>query len=311
MENYQSYIESGQLEAYAFGELDDAGRAEVEAWAARSPEVRQELAELLDGLGVYAQAHALTPPPALRERVLSRVLAEISGETAATSGAQATASQVLPLSAAAPAAPAPALRVSASNPHNAPVGTVGAGAAAYAAPARRSSWAIAASVALLLSLAANVLFYSRWRQANSELVAVQNSQNRLAQATQVMERRLGGAQQQLQVLRSPDQYRAVALAGTPAHPTARARVFFDRAAHRVFLDAQRLPALPAGRQYQLWAIFQGKPLDAGMLTATTAAGDNLQQMKEVPGAQAFALTVEPVGGSVNPTAGTMTVMGNI
>jgi len=291
VEDFQAYIESGRLEQYALGELDPAAQAEVERWAVRHPEVRQELDELLAGLGVYAEAHTITPPAGLRDRVLSRVLAEIgSPETAPV---------------AAPVAAAPTMRVSASNPHLAETH-------ATAAPvARTSGWAIAASVALLLSLAANALLYSRWQQTSTELVAAQNSQARFAQTSQVMERSLSSTQEQLHILRSPREYKMVALAGTKAFPTAQARVMYNAAAHRVYLDVQQLPPLPAGKQYQLWALDKGKPVDAGVLAANTATGDSIQQMKDIASAQAFAMTVEPTGGSAGPTLTTMTVIGNI
>jgi anti-sigma-K factor RskA len=126
-----------------------------------------------------------------------------------------------------------------------------------------------------------------------------------------MERRLASTQEQLHVLRSPQEYKMVALAGTPTHREARARVLYSAKEHRVYLDVQQLPALPAGKQYQLWALDKGKPVDAGVLAATTAAGDSLQQMKDIASAQAFAMTVEPVGGSAGPTLDTMTVIGNM
>ena len=69
MEKYQEIIESGRLEQYALGELDPAARAEVEAQASRYPEVREELDALIAGLDVYAEAHAITPPAGMRERV--------------------------------------------------------------------------------------------------------------------------------------------------------------------------------------------------------------------------------------------------
>jgi len=297
VEDYQEYIESGRLEQYALGELDPAARAEVEAWAARHPQVRQELDELLTGLGVYAEAHTLTVPAGLRDRVLSRVLAEIGAEASAGAASSGAAS--------IPAPAAPTMRVSASNPRPAETYTPEPVAGS------RSGWAIAASVALLLSLAVNALLYSRWQQASTDLVAAQNSQARLAQTSQVMERRLTSTQEQLHVLRSPQEYKMVALAGTPAHTSARARVLYNGASHRVYLDVQQLPPLPAGKQYQLWALDKGKPVDAGVLAANTAAGDSLQQMKDIASAQAFAMTVEPTGGSVGPTLDTMTVIGNI
>ncbi|TDN37949.1 anti-sigma factor [Hymenobacter sp. UV11] len=292
MEDFQTYIESGRLEQYALGELAPAEQAEVEAWAARSPEVRQELDDLLTGLGVYAEAHAVAPPAGARERILGRVLAEISAAEAPVAATPA------------PFAAPPIMRVSASNPR--PAETY-----APAPVAQRSGgWAIAASVALLLSLAANALLYSRWQNANTELVAAQNNQARFAQTSQVAERRLQNTQSQLQIFRST-QFKTVALAGTPAHPQASARVLFNRVNHRVYLDVQELPPLPAGKQYQLWALDKGKPIDAGVLAATTAAGDDLQQMKDIASAQTFAMTVEPTGGSAGPTLTTMTVIGNI
>lgn len=290
MEKYQEIIESGRLEQYALGELDPAARAEVEAQASRYPEVRQELDDLLAGLDLYADAHALTPPAGMRERVLGRVLAEIGTATPA---------------AAAPAPVVPTMRVSASNPHVASTPPV-------AAPTSRSNgWAIAASIALLLSLVGNALLYTNWQRTRSDLAVALGDQTRFANATQVMERRLSATQEQLHVLRSPDEYKLVALAGTPAHPTARARVLFNKVAHRVYVDVAQLPPLPPGKQYQLWALDNGKPVDAGMLTAATTAGTGLQQMKDIGSAQAFAMTVEPTGGSAGPTMNTMTVIGNI
>jgi hypothetical protein len=169
---------------------------------------------------------------------------------------------------------------------------------------------MAASVALLLSLGANALLYSRWKDASSDLVALQNEQSRFATTTNVVQRQLGELRQENQVLRS-DEFKAVALAGTKTAPGARAKVLFNPATHKVYVDVRSLPALPEGKQYQLWALDKGKPVDAGVLTASTATGETIQLMKEIASAQTFAMTVEPTGGSVNPTLSTMTVVGNI
>ena len=312
MEDFQTYIESGRLEQYVLGELDAATQAEVERMATRYPQVRQELDELQDGLGVFAQAYAVAPPPAMRDRVLSGVFAQL----AAAPTAQAAPVAAAPIAVAAPVVSTPIatpvaevspMRVSASNPDRAVAAPVVAAAPTYWS----KGWAIAASIALLLSLVGNALLYSRWQNTSSELVALQDTQARFANTNQVLERKLGNTREQLHVLRSPAEFKLVALAGTPAHPQAQARVLFNRADHRVFLDVQDLPKLPADKQYQLWALNNGKPIDAGVLTVATADGDNLQQMKDIASAQTFAMTVEPVGGSAGPTLSTMTVVGNI
>jgi secreted protein with Ig-like and vWFA domain len=54
-----------RLTAYAFGELDDAGRAEVEQHLAASPELQAELAELQNLAGLLRSELAHEPAPAL------------------------------------------------------------------------------------------------------------------------------------------------------------------------------------------------------------------------------------------------------
>ncbi|WP_426062122.1 anti-sigma factor [Hymenobacter sp. B1770] len=304
MENIQEYIESGILEQYALGQLTAAEQAAVEAHAASHPTIREELEQVQTALGFYAEAHAITPPAGMRERVLGNVMAQISAPgSALRADVDALAKASANTQKSAPAAVQPS--------GTAPEAVVRPmSSAPVAEPASRSIWAMAASVALLLSLGANALFYSRWKEASNDLVALQNDQARFAQTTTVMDKQLGELRQENQVLRS-DEFRTVALAGTKTAPQARARVLFNPATHKVYLDVKNLPALPAGKQYQLWALDNGKPVDAGVLAAATVSGEGLQAMKDISSAQAFAMTVEPEGGSVNPTLSTMTVVGNI
>lgn len=304
MENFQDYIESGILEQYALGELSAAEQAAVEAQAASHPAIQAELEQVQAALGFYAEAHAITPPAAMRERVLSNVLAQISGSTATTNlradvdaVAQATSRPGPVASAPLPAAvPTAVVRPMSSAP--------------VQGPASRSGWAMAASVALLLSLGGNMLLYSNWKSASSEVVALQNEQSRFATTSQVVEKKLGALQQENQVLRN-DEFRAVALAGTKTAPSAHARVLFNPTTHKVYVDVRSLPPLPADKQYQLWALDKGQPIDAGVLTVATATGEGLQHMKDIASAQTFAMTIEPAGGSAGPTLSTMTVVGNI
>lgn len=292
MENFQDYIESGVLELYALGELSPAEQAEVEAQAAAHPAIREELTQVQAALGFYAEAHAITPPAGMRDRVLTNMLAQIAAPTANTSlrnEVDAVAARVAPAATEAGVRPM----------YTAPA----------EAPASRS-WAIAASVALLLSLLGNALLYTNWKSANTELVALQNEKSQFATTTTVVERKLDDLRQENQVLRN-DEFHAVALAGTKAAPSAHARVLFNPATHKVYVDVRSLPALPTGKQYQLWALDKGKPIDAGVLTIATATGEGLQHMKDIASAQTFAMTIEPTGGSVNPTLSTMTVVGNI
>ncbi len=302
MQSPQDYIESGLLEQYALGELDPPAQAAVEAQAAQHPEVAAELARIQSTLEAFANLHAVSPPPAMRERVLTNVLARIA-RPAGPSALSTSSSLRADVDAVAG-------RLNGHSGALAPLRDT----APVAGRTGRLLWAIAASVALLVSLGGNVLLYNNWQDAHQNLVALEDRQARYAATTQAsqrtLQRDLAGAMQENLVLRD-DSYKAVALAGTPQHPTAHARVLFNATSNKVYVDVQHLPALPAGQQYQLWALDKGQPVDAGVLATTTAAGDSLQQMKNIASAQAFAMTVEPVGGSRNPTLNTMTVMGAI
>jgi anti-sigma-K factor RskA len=306
----QQYIESGVLEEYALGILPEVERAEVERLASIHPEIRHELDAITMGLDAYAEAHSLTPPPAMRDRVLAGWQQAIHRQdseentipvtpmaVAQEPVAQQPAATVAPPAAAA--TPEPVVRSISSAPEPVPQ-----------APTRGYGWLMAASVALLLSLAGNYLLYNRWQHTQSELFAVQREQAQFATTQQASQKLLTTQQSELAVLRD-EQFRHVTLAGTPAAPSAKARVLYNPATRAVYVDVRSLPAPPAGKQYQLWALDNGKPVDAGVLAASTAAGEGLQQMKDIASAQAFAMTVENVGGSPTPTLSTMTVVGNI
>ncbi|MBW3128351.1 anti-sigma factor [Hymenobacter profundi] len=281
----QEYIESGILEQYALGELPAVEQAEVERLSAMHPAIRQELDSVIEALSGYAAQYAQTPPADMRNRVLAGWKAAIDADAVAP----------VPV-----AAPEPVVRSISSAPVE---------EAAPAAP--RFNWLMAASIAfLLLSVGINFLLYSKWQNAETSLAAVESDRSLLAASHMAVEKRLGDQTNELSVLRS-DEFRTVALNGTPAAPKARAKVLYNPNTRTVYVDVRSLPEPPAGKQYQLWALDNGKPVDAGVLDYATASGESLQHMKDIASAQAFAMTVEDAGGSPTPTLSTMTVVGNI
>ena len=93
------------------------------------------------------------------------------------------------------------------------------------------------------------------------------------------------------------------------HPGMRATVYWDKRTKDVYLMANNLPQPPAGKQYQLWAMIDGHPVDAGLMNWD--GGNMLTPIKNVPVAQAFAITLESVGGSPTPHLDQLYVMGSI
>ncbi|WP_139922573.1 anti-sigma factor domain-containing protein [Hymenobacter sp. DG01] len=299
--NIQEYIESGILEEYALGVLSEVERAEVERIAREHPEVDRELKNAIQALDAYAEAHAVTPPPAMRERVL-RGWQQAIRET--SPAAAVTANGTGPV---APSMVASSAEAAGATPTTAPEAVVRQ-MPAPESNSGRTRWLIAASVALLmLSALGNFMLYNRLKETEANLEVAQTEQSRYA-ATQ--KAALNERDQQLRVLRN-EAFRAVELKGTPKSPDALARVYYNPQTKAVYVDVRNLPAPPAGKQYQLWALDNGKPVDAGVLASATAAGDSIQQMKDIASAQAFAMTVEDEGGVASPTLSTMTVIGNL
>lgn len=182
-------------------------------------------------------------------------------------------------------------------------------AAGQAGPASRTWLAAAAMVALLASGAGNFLLYSRLGEVNERLAILENERAVLAQQMQVQQTALEQSRQQLAVVFDPGKH-MVPLAGQVLDPKAAARVYMDPATNEIYLDVLSLPAAPAGKQYQLWAQVDGKMVDAGML-GMDAGVESLQRMKTIANATAFGVTLEPEGGSAEPTLSALYLFGPV
>lgn len=152
---------------------------------------------------------------------------------------------------------------------------------------------LAASVLLLLSLGYNFYFKT----------ISQKKFNSLAQNTTILENQISELKSQNALLANAQN---IKLKGVEAHPGMLANVYWD-ASKKVYLKVNNLPNAPAGQQYQLWAIVDGKPVSAGMFDS--AHPDKIQMMSVIDKAQAFAITLEKAGGSETPTMQNMMVMG--
>jgi len=71
--DFQSFIQSGLLEAYVAGQCTAAERQEVARMAEQHPEVRAELAQIEQALENFAVANAIAPPPGLKDRILDQI----------------------------------------------------------------------------------------------------------------------------------------------------------------------------------------------------------------------------------------------
>jgi anti-sigma-K factor RskA len=165
-------------------------------------------------------------------------------------------------------------------------------------------FATAASVALLLgSIALNIVMYNKNADTVKNLQQTEQELAGLKEDNKVMSG-------DMEVVQSKYS-KPVALHGLEAAPDAAAKIFWMANTGEVYIDPSNLPDAPAGKQYQLWAIVDGKPVDAGMIL-NSKKGDKyrIQKMKTFGKAEAFAVTLEDGAGNVTPK-GPMFVMGKM
>ncbi len=267
------------LELYAAGALTPAERLEVEQMASHSPEIKSALLEACSVMESYANLYAVAPKPALKDRIMAQIVEK-------------------PLTAVSEP------EVEADNNVRMLHPETESSDSAY-------KWMFAASVVLfLLSGFMSFKFYNNWQDAESRLAIAAASEQKMAQNINTASYIIDQQEQTLSILRNTD-YKPVKLQGVEAHPDANVMVYWNASEQQVYLDVLQLPVPPAGKQYQLWALHDGKPIDAGMISLESDKKALLQQMKGIGAAQAFAITLEPAGGSANPTLEEMYVVGEV
>ena len=147
-----------------------------------------------------------------------------------------------------------------------------------------------------LAAAALVAAYVVWT-----LNALEGELTQQAREVTSLQQEIARQQELLKTLVSADT-QVVALEGLDPSPAARGRMWWHREAGGFFV-ASGLPAAPAGKTYQLWAIARGKPLPAGVFDVDPKGAAALR-VKPVAGmgkVEVFAVTLEPAGGLPQPS----------
>lgn len=164
-------------------------------------------------------------------------------------------------------------------------------------------WAVAASVILLIgSLIFSYTYYNKYQSTSARLEVAQNELNKQKEMA-------AGMSKDMDVVTDKNAM-PVVLKGTPHAPDALAKIFWMQNTGEVYVNPTNLPEPAVGKQYQLWAIVDGKPVDAGMIS-TQKGVYKIQKMKSFGRAEAFAITLEKEGGSPTPTMEEMYVMAKI
>ena len=169
---------------------------------------------------------------------------------------------------------------------------------------QRTPLLAAALIGLLLCVGGLIYLASLNRQTNTRLAGLNQQVDSLQRNNTAQQQQLQTYQQTMAMLHS-DEYRKIRLIQVPGKPAAEVELLWNTRTSEVYAMDLSLPQAPSDKQYQLWAIVDGKPVDAGMLTDTKMQA---QKMKAFTKADAFAITLEQKGGSPTPTLEAMYVM---
>ncbi|HSZ25644.1 MAG TPA: anti-sigma factor [Cytophagaceae bacterium] len=171
------------------------------------------------------------------------------------------------------------------------------------------NYVTAAAVALMIVCGSmSLYFWSKWRSTEQQLMVLEEQTNRYADQIKKANYRASQLAEDFDLIRDVSVVK-VNMKGAAISPDSRAVVFWNKSTSEVFVDAGNLPKAPEGMQYQLWALKDGQPIDAGVFESDFLSG--LQKAKFIQGAQAYAVTLEKRGGSVTPTLSAMYVFGEV
>ena len=284
--NIQEYILSGIVESYVLGLADQEERAEFERMCAAHVEVRKARDQFELILEEQLMSNALQPSKNIKSKIFAEIEIENDKLDEYNLASDSNSDYV---------------RGGEEIPQR---GTV-----------TRMNWPrylAAASIALLLiSTVFNFILFNRYKDYSTRYANLLAQQTELARNNDVMRTKLDSYESTLAMLRNPDMT-VIKMPGTnvPTSPDSNsvATVYWNTKSKDVYLLVNNLPQPPSDRQYQLWAIVDGKPVDAGVFDLESVPG--LLRMKNMPRAQVFAVTLEKRGGSLAPE-GPMYVLGKV
>jgi hypothetical protein len=164
---------------------------------------------------------------------------------------------------------------------------------------------------LLGSALLNYYYYSQYKVFSSKYDQLVQEQGRMASSNQGLQTKLEEYESTLGLIKDPAMtiVKMPSIPNSPG-PNSLTTVYWNTKTHDVYLLVNNLPFPAAGKQYQLWALVNGKPVDAGIFEINQDS-INLVKMKNIPQAQAFAITLENRGGSPTPTMSAMYVLGKV
>ena len=277
----KEYISSGILELYAAGALSDAEAKEVESLAAANPEIQSELDKINEAIAKFGSVYNKSPRPELRSRIIDRINSLENNEGLKQSSDRSNI-----------------MNMKLDREDNRQYHT-----------SSKMKYLMAAVLAfLVLNIAGNFFLYYKWKGTENQMASLVDENRKVKEDYNQIKNNMEKKNEGLKMVMNRSN-KIVDLKGMDVSPNSYATVYWDPNSKKVMLNVDNLPAPPPGKQYQLWALKDGKPIDAGVFDMDK---DPMHMMPvTIPAADAFAVTLEKAGGSPTPDLSQLYVMGKI
>ena len=276
------YIESGLLEGYLLHALSPEEMKQVEQDVATSKDLQKALEQLEFEMEQMAYVLEKKPDDAVWDKIdLSIETASQKVITEVTEESQKTKESDIEV------------------PESANVHLISSTKVQNLASSLWKNWAIAASISTLV-------FLSLWRIAESDKTGMKSELQLVKEQLQkTTEEKTYFASMQEKLI-SPD-YNTIALGSAKEGMGYQAKVMWNKSSGEVMVATLTVPELTKDQDLQLWALVDGKPVNAGVITMNSEKL-TMQTMK-VDKADMFAVTVEPKGGRPEPTLTELILIG--
>ena len=277
MEEVKAYIESGILELYVLGQLSATECSEVEEMANKYPEIKAEILAIELAMETYALENSIEPSTQAEEKLFAALDIKEPAQIV-------TEPKIVPL-----------------------YDTINEG------KVKKLRYAlVACSILLAISLGALFSAHNELKEANFQIANLSADKEKFASTASKLEFENTGMENRI-AMTETEEWTTVKLSGVKNSPQAKMLVYWNKTNKNILINyaAMDLPKTDQSHEYQLWALVDGKPVSLGVFASNESAKEAVLQMETITKAQAFAVTIEPTGGSVNPTMEKMVVMGAI
>lgn len=152
-------------------------------------------------------------------------------------------------------------------------------------------WMAAASVVMFV-----IAGYFAWQFYNQNK-DLKNSNLALQHKLETNDSLMNSMATEQQMMSDPN-VTVVSLVGTQKGNPSSANIYWDTTSSNVYMVVKNMPQLPSEKQYQLWALIEGKPVDLGLFDGGN--GRVILKMNNTQKADAFAITIENRGNTGIP-----------